>query len=89
MIHAFNEKGLAALDPRWAGGRPRLISDDNIEFVVATAATRPVKLAVPFTRWSVRTLACHLNNNPIRIVSWTTWRRARPPNSLLGTEKQR
>ena len=26
VIHAFNEKGLAALDPQWAGGRPRLIS---------------------------------------------------------------
>jgi transposase len=23
VIHAFNEKGLAALDPQWAGGRPR------------------------------------------------------------------
>ncbi len=22
VIHAFNEKGLAALDPQWAGGRP-------------------------------------------------------------------
>ena len=22
VIHAFNDKGLAALDPRWAGGRP-------------------------------------------------------------------
>ena len=30
VIHAFNEKGLAALDPQWAGGRPRLISDDDI-----------------------------------------------------------
>ena len=29
VIHAFNERGLAALDPRWAGGRPRLISDDT------------------------------------------------------------
>jgi transposase len=27
VIHLFNQKGLAALDPRWAGGRPRLISD--------------------------------------------------------------
>src|SRR6188472_3285845 len=27
VIHAFNQKGLAALDPQWAGGRPRLISD--------------------------------------------------------------
>nr|WP_285623562.1 helix-turn-helix domain-containing protein [Actinoallomurus iriomotensis] len=23
MIHRFNEIGLACLDPRWAGGRPR------------------------------------------------------------------
>ena len=30
VIHLFNEKGLAALDPRWAGGRPRLISDDDM-----------------------------------------------------------
>jgi hypothetical protein len=26
VIHAFNAKGLAALDPQWAGGRPRRIS---------------------------------------------------------------
>ena len=26
VIHAFNEMGLAALDPQWAGGRPRRIS---------------------------------------------------------------
>jgi hypothetical protein len=26
-VHAFNAKGLAALDPQWTGGRPRLISD--------------------------------------------------------------
>ena len=41
VVHAFNEKGLAALDPRWAGGRPRLISDEDIEFIVAAASTRP------------------------------------------------
>ena len=27
VIHAFNQRGLAALDPQWAGGRPRLIRD--------------------------------------------------------------
>src|SRR6185369_3531818 len=27
VIHAFNERGLAALAPRWAGGRPRRISE--------------------------------------------------------------
>ena len=37
VIHAFNERGLAALDPRWAGGRPRLISDEDIAFIVTTA----------------------------------------------------
>src|SRR5215213_7895005 len=41
VIHAFNERGLAALDPQWAGGRPRLISDDDISFIVTTATTRP------------------------------------------------
>src|SRR3954454_23714648 len=41
VIHAFNERGLAALDPRWAGGRPRLISDDDIAFIITTATTRP------------------------------------------------
>src|SRR6185369_5115712 len=31
VIHALNARGLAALDPRWAGGRPRLISAGDIE----------------------------------------------------------
>jgi hypothetical protein len=44
VIHLFNAKGLAALDPRWAGGRPRLISDDDVEVIVAAATTRPEKL---------------------------------------------
>jgi transposase len=60
VIHAFNEKGLAALDPRWAGGRPRLISDEAIEVIVTAAMTRPEKLGQPFTHWSVRKLAAHL-----------------------------
>lgn len=51
VIHRFNEIGLAALDPRWAGGRPRLLSPDDEDFVVQTASTRPTKLGQPFTRW--------------------------------------
>ncbi len=27
VIHRFNEMGLGCLDPRWAGGRPRRISE--------------------------------------------------------------
>jgi transposase len=45
VIHAFNQQGLAALDPRWAGGRPRLISAEDEAFIVQTATTRPEKLA--------------------------------------------
>src|SRR5215510_8726412 len=41
VIHLFNAKGLAALDPRWAGGRPRRISDDDVAEIVVAASTRP------------------------------------------------
>jgi transposase len=70
VIHAFNQKGLASLDPRWAGGRPRLISDDDVERIVATATTRPEKLGLPFTHWSLRKLAAYLAGEarrPVRI----------------------
>src|SRR4051812_38628517 len=59
VIHHFNEIGLACLDPRWAGGRPRLLSPDDEEFV-ATAVTRPTKLGQPFTRRSLRKLVTYL-----------------------------
>ena len=64
VIHAFNAKGLAALDPQWAGGRPRLISDEDIEVIVAAARVRPEKLGRPFTRWSLRKLAACLAEGP-------------------------
>src|SRR5579859_1052614 len=60
VIHLFNHKGLAALDPQWAGGRPRLISDEAIQVIVAAARIRPEKLGQPFTRWSLRKLAAYL-----------------------------
>jgi transposase len=69
VIHLFNEKGLAALDPQWAGGRPRLICDEDIGFIVAAATTRPEKLGQPFTRWSLRKLVSYLARNPARIVT--------------------
>ncbi len=69
VIHAFNARGLAALDPRWAGGRPRLISDGDIEVIVTAARTRPEKPVQPFTRWSLRKLAGYLAGpgRPVRI----------------------
>lgn len=60
MIHRFNEIGLACLDPRWAGGRPRLPSADGEDFVVQTVTTCPAKLGHPLTRWSIRKLAACL-----------------------------
>ncbi len=60
VIHAFNERGLAALGPRWTGGRPGRISDAEITVIVTTATTRPKNLRLPFTRWSVRKLAAYL-----------------------------
>src|SRR4051812_32608743 len=68
VIHAFNQRGLAALDPQWAGGRPRRISDDDVAFIVATAKTRPETLGRPFTHWSVRKLAAYLRRNDRRII---------------------
>jgi transposase len=69
VIHLFNAKGLAALDPRWAGGRPRLISDSDVDVIVAAATTRPEKLGQPFTCWSLRKLAAYLaaRDRPVRI----------------------
>lgn len=33
---------------RWAGGRPRLLSPDDEDFVIQTATTRPAKIGQPF-----------------------------------------
>jgi transposase len=68
VIHRFNEIGLACLDPQWAGGRPRQLSDDDEDFVIATATTRPVKLGQPFTRWSLRKLVAYLRKVHGRVI---------------------
>jgi transposase len=68
VIHAFNEIGLCALDPQWAGGRPRRISEDDERYNVAAATARPRKLGRPFTHWSVRKLADYLASNRVRRV---------------------
>jgi len=69
MIHRFNEMGMASLDPRWAGGRPRRITTEDEAFIVATATARPESLGRPFTRWSLRKLAAHLADNDCRVVA--------------------
>jgi transposase len=59
---------MVALDPQWAGGRPRQISDEDIDVIVAAATTRPEKLGLPFTCWSLRKLAAYLASHPGRPV---------------------
>ena len=68
VIHRFNEPGMGALDPRWAGGRPRRISAEDEAFLLETATTRPGRLGLPFTHWSLRKLVGYLGDNPRRIV---------------------
>ena len=52
------------------GGRPsRRISDEDSAFIIA-AATRPEKLGLPFTHWSLRKLAACLTGHvtdPVQI----------------------
>lgn len=58
--------------PAWTlgggGGRPRLLSPDDEDFVVRTATTRPTKLGQPFTRWSLRKLAAYLRKVHGRVI---------------------
>ena len=54
--------------PQWAGGRPRLLSPDDEDFVIQTATTRPTKLGQPFTRWSIRKLATYLRKVHGRVI---------------------
>ena len=68
VIHRFNDEGMASLDPRWAGGRPRRITADDEDFIVGAATTRPEALGLPFTRWSLRKLAAYLGDNQTRVV---------------------
>jgi transposase len=68
MIHRFNEKGMASLDPKWAGGRPRRITTEDESFIVATAKKRPLKLGRPFSHWSLRKLRDYLADNGEQIV---------------------
>jgi transposase len=68
VIHAFNDKGMDALDPHWAGGRPRRITEQDEAFIVTVAQQRPRAVGRPFTHWSLRKLVDYLADNPVRVV---------------------
>jgi transposase len=60
VIHAFNESGFAALDPKWSGGRPKRFGPPVRETVCRIAKTPPHKLGRPFTTWSLSKLVEYL-----------------------------
>ncbi|MEU7108126.1 IS630 family transposase [Streptomyces sp. NPDC046215] len=61
VIHAFNERGFDALDPKWSGGRPKTISNEVREHICLIARTSPADWKITaFSTWSLSKLAKHL-----------------------------
>ena len=67
VIHDFNERGFDSLRPRFGGGRPRRISSDDEQRIVALAGARPDSLGVPYTRWSLAKLSRYLSGQGIAV----------------------
>jgi transposase len=67
VIDEFNERGMASLDPDYRGGRPRRITDDQRQRIVAVAGARPDTQGVALTRWSLPRLADYLTANGITV----------------------
>lgn len=67
VIHDFNEHGFESLRPRFRGGRPRRISIDDEQRIVAVAGARPDTLGVPYTRWSLAKLSRYLTEQQITV----------------------
>lgn len=69
VIHDFNERGMASLDPDYRGGRSRRITEPERRRVVAVAGARPDTQGVALTRWSLPRLADHLAEQGIVQIS--------------------
>jgi transposase len=69
VIHDFNERGFGALDPDYRGGRPRKVTPEQRDAVVAVARARPDTQGVALTRWSIDKLARHLAEQQIALLS--------------------
>src|SRR3954454_19162845 len=74
VIHAFNEQGFAALDPKWSGGRPRRFGPQLRETICRVAKTAPAQLGLPFTTWSLTKIVEHLREAERITVSTETVR---------------
>jgi transposase len=70
VIHEFNERGMDSLRPRYGGGRPRRITTDQRQQIIAVAGARPDDQGVPLTRWSLPRLSVYLAEHDIARVSF-------------------
>jgi transposase len=75
VIHAFNDKGFAALDPKWSGGRPPKFGPQVRELICRVARTPPQQVGLPFTTWSLNKLVEHLRARHRIQISIDTVRR--------------
>lgn len=75
VIHAFNESGFAALDPKWRGGRPRKFTPAAREQICQIARSTPSALGQPFTTWSLTKLVAYLAEHRRLLISTETVRR--------------
>src|SRR4051795_2440758 len=61
VIHAFNERGFGALDPKWSGGRRRKIGEEIRSWICLIARTSPAECGLTgFSTWSLTKLREHL-----------------------------
>jgi transposase len=67
VIHDYNRHGFESLRPRFRGGRPRRISIDDEQRIVAVAGARPDTLGVPYTRWSLAKLSRYLRGQGVEV----------------------
>jgi transposase len=74
VIHAFNDQGFAALDPKWSGGRPRRFGPWARELICRVAKTASQQLGRPFSTWSLSKLVEHLAEQHRVVISTETVR---------------
>jgi len=60
VVHAFNEVGFKALDPKGSGGGPKTISEPARRRIRLIARCRPRDLGLPFSAWSLARPAGYL-----------------------------
>ena len=76
VIHAFNERGFDALDPKWNGGAPKKTDDQTRSWICVIARCDPRFLGQPFSCWSLSKLRDYLiATKTVTTISRETLRR--------------